>query len=212
MFSVIRQCRINDGYLFHLWKFIWKWPVVRTFPRGLYDSCLFSYNQHVIIGIQLSWGHFSIIFISHCCCCLNHIHISAPKSIVFYYPRPLIIKWSKSMRGAGRTSFLNRLTWFDDGSLKEHSCHAFHQFGGNCWTGDKSFSIIDLCGLHCFSGSNARFNLLARRHGGIVITDMSATIRDCSSDTISDFPFFPDFYLDVNYFKADMILARSLPF
>ena len=168
--------------------------------------------------IQLGWGHLLVIFISHYGFRPNNRNLSAQKSIGFDRHRSLIVKWPKPMRGDVIKSFTNRMVWFSNGFIEGYSLHKFHQFGGRCCAGSESFNIINiyfsfcLSGLHCFSASNISFCLIARRHGGNVISYMAAKIMDCSSDTISDFPFFPDFYLDVNYFKADMILARSLPF
>ena len=47
---------------------------------------------------------------------------------------------------------------------------------------------------------------------GTSFTDMSATIRDYSSDNISVFTSFSSFYPDVIYFKMDVILSCRLVF
>ena len=151
MFAIIRQCRINDGYLYHIWTFIWKWTDVGNFPRALYDACLFSQNYHVSMGIKLCWGHLFVIFISHCGCYPNHRNISAQKSIWFDHRKPLITKRSKLMRGDGRPSCPNRRVWFATGSHERHSHNTFHQFSGSRCTDSNHFSIINIFLFFCLS-------------------------------------------------------------
>ena len=100
----IIKCFSDEGGIFYIWTFIWKLPDIGNFSRALNDAHLFSYNHHVGMGIQLGWGHLSVVFISHCGCLPNHRNIRNQRSIGFDHRITLIGKWFKPMSSSSRPS------------------------------------------------------------------------------------------------------------